>query len=191
MATSEVERERVARAATRAGVGHDRRFDTGTYEVAENGPRLTRRELFFIVAFWMLFALVTVVNRMFDPRSMQPQGSVTSPGNLLAISESLLWAVLTPAVFWLTARFPLDRGDRVAHVTAYVIGGLAVLLIVSVAGDQLREAILPPRPSRRASSAAAVVEPARPLLAAERPGAVHGGAGRRPCPRLFLSEPSA
>lgn len=115
------------------------------------GTRLTRRELLFILAFWTLFALVTVASRMFDPRGSQPQGTLLSPFNLLAFAESMLWVLLTPAVFWLAARFPVDRGGRLAHLAIYVAGGLVVLLVVSVFGDTMRDLLLPARPGRRQS----------------------------------------
>lgn len=120
-------------------------------DASATGTRITRRELVFILAFWMLFALVTVASRMFDPRGAQPQGSLLSPFNLLAVAESMLWVLLTPAVFWLAARFPLDRGGRMAHVALYVAGGLAVLLVVSLFGDAMRDWFLPVRPGRRQS----------------------------------------
>ncbi len=121
-------------------------------DAATIGTRITKRELLFIFAFWMLFALVTIASRMFDARSMQPQGTILSPFNLLAIAESMLWVLLTPAVFWLAARFPLDRGGRMGHVALYVLAGVAVLLIVSLFGDAMRSWLLPPRPGRRQTS---------------------------------------
>lgn len=123
--------------------------DRAQYDASTIGTRITRRELVFILAFWMLFALVTVASRMFDPRGTQPQGTLLSPFNQLAIAESALWVLLTPAVFWLAARFPLDRGGRMAHLALYVAGGLVVLLIVSVFGDVMRDMLIPPRPGRR------------------------------------------
>lgn len=119
------------------------------YEPASIGTRITRRELALIVAFWMLFALITVANRMFGPGGMLPLEMLASPFNQLAVAESALWMVLTPALFWLAARFPLDRHDhRVLHLGIYAVGGLVVLLVVSVAGDAMREFFLPPRQQR-------------------------------------------
>lgn len=142
---------RVLRTLPGTGGGPGSPLDQVPYEPATIGTRITRRELLLIFAFWALFALVTVANRMFGPGGMLPLEMLFSPFNQLAVTESLLWALLTPAVFWLAARFPLDRRDhRVLHMLIYAAGGLLVLLVVSAAGDAMRDFFLPPRPGREA-----------------------------------------
>jgi len=143
---------RVLRAHPGATGGYGGPTDRVPYEPRAIGTRITRREGALIVAFWMLLALITVANRMFGPGGILPLGMLLSPYNQLAVAESLLWIVLTPAIFWMAARFPLDRHDhRVLHLAIYAVGALVVLLIVSVAGDAMRDFFLPPRPAREGS----------------------------------------
>jgi signal transduction histidine kinase len=118
------------------------------HEVATEGLALTRREGFFIVAFWLLLALVTIANRVFDPRGGRSELTFWSVPVTTAFVESILWAVLTPAIFWLAARFSLERGRRLARVALFVVAGVVAALLVSMAMDAFRSVAFP-RPGRR------------------------------------------
>ncbi|HEU4628800.1 MAG TPA: histidine kinase, partial [Gemmatimonadaceae bacterium] len=118
------------------------------HEVATEGLALTRREGFFIVAFWLLLALVTIANRVFDPRGGRSELTFWSVPVTTAFVESILWAVLTPAIFWLAARFSLERGRRLAHVALFLAAGIVAALLVSMAMDAFRSLAFP-RPGRR------------------------------------------
>ncbi|HEU4629166.1 MAG TPA: hypothetical protein VFS08_05450, partial [Gemmatimonadaceae bacterium] len=60
------------------------------------GMALTRREWLFVGAFWLLLALVTIANRVFDPRGGRSELTFWSVPVATAFVESILWALLTP-----------------------------------------------------------------------------------------------
>lgn len=91
---------------------------------------LSRRELLLIFLFWTSLAVLSSVNRMIDPRGIgyrgiSPAGSIT-----LEFVESWLWAAITPFVFWLAARFTLDRARRVLRAALLLAIGLVIAIIV-------------------------------------------------------------
>src|SRR5436853_7754620 len=71
--------------------------------------RLSRRELVLIVAFWTFMAVLSVGNRFLDPRQLGFQVTNASAPIVLAFVSSYLWALLTPFVFWLSARVLANR----------------------------------------------------------------------------------
>ena len=67
-----------------------------------------------IAGFWALLGALTVIRRVLDPRG---PGTVTGPGVALVLCEYVLWALVTPGIFALAGRFPLERewlGRRLA-----------------------------------------------------------------------------
>ena len=112
--------------------------------------RLSRRELLLIVAFWIFIAVLTTANRLFDPRGLGFQVTVSSGPVAMAFLESFLWALLTPAIFWMTWRFSPDRGSRAGRIMLFVAAGIAVALLLDVVTDAVRGAFFP-FPQRRGS----------------------------------------
>ena len=104
-----------------------------------------RRELAFIFAFWASWALLSVGNRVFDPNG-GPPGSTTAIA-LIALTESLCWALLTPVLFWIVARVDLEggapAGQRVRNFLMLVMAALVVALIVGIVGTELRSTLTP------------------------------------------------
>ena len=102
-----------------------------------------RRELFFIFAFWTSWALLSVGNRVFDPNG-GPPGS-TSTITLIAGTESLCWALLTPFLFWFVSRLDLEAGApterRVRNVVALIAVVVIVSLMVGAIGTELRSSL--------------------------------------------------
>lgn len=102
-----------------------------------------RRELFFIFAFWTSWTLLSVGNRVFDPNG-GPPGS-TSAIALIAGTESLCWALLTPFLFWFVSRLDLEAGApterRVRNVVALIAVVVIVSLIVGAIGTELRSSL--------------------------------------------------
>lgn len=102
-----------------------------------------RRELFFIFAFWTSWTLLSVGNRVFDPNG-GPPGS-TSAIALIAGTESLCWALLTPFLFWFVSRLDLEAGApterRVRNVVALIAVVVIVSLIVGAIGTDLRSSL--------------------------------------------------
>src|SRR5262245_16590492 len=109
---------------------------------------LTRRELVLVAAFWTCYALLMVAARVFDsgpgPRLEWRSGPVVT-----TLAESFCWALLTPAIFRMAAR--LGGAGRRAAVSAavFVVAGIGIATLLSLAGDAIRAASPPPpRPPR-------------------------------------------
>ena len=98
--------------------------------------RLTRGEIFAILAFWAFLALLTAAGRLVDPRvaavaamraARRPE---LTPGFAsLALVEYTLWALLTVPIFWMTRRFGGDR-PTLTRVLAFLAIGLVLAVVV-------------------------------------------------------------
>ena len=110
--------------------------------------RLSSRELLLIFAFWTFIATLSSVNRALDPRGFGFQ--LSSPVGPIALEyiESWTWAVITPAVFLLTQRFPIER-SRWLRLGALLLIGIAIAIAVDLTMDLVRIAVLANVPSRR------------------------------------------
>ena len=104
--------------------------------------RMSRRELVLIVAFWTFMAILTFANRLLDPRGLGFQLTATGP-IVLAFVESYLWALLTPLIFWLSARFSADRRHRPRQAVLLVLAGFAIAVCFGMTSDALRGALFP------------------------------------------------
>ena len=117
--------------------------------VTEAHPfRLSRRELALIVAFWTFMAVLSFANRFLDPRQLGFQLTNPSTPIVLAFVSSYLWALLTPFVFWLSARVLADQRHRVVGMLALVVVGFGIAVALGMINDGLRSALLP-FPARR------------------------------------------
>ena len=105
--------------------------------------RLSRGEIFAILAFWALLAVLTAAGRLVDPRvaaiaamraALRPE--FTSGFATLALVEYALWAVLTLPIFWMTRRFGGDR-PTLERVLAF----LAIGVVLAIAVDALLQVI--------------------------------------------------
>ena len=107
------------------------------------------RELAIILAFWTSLAALTVLNRLYDPRS-EGLRVITRTGPLvLPFVEAWLWAALTPLIFWISTRSSTAM-PRAARIVLLVVAGLAIAVFVDVALDAARLFVFAPR--RRAPS---------------------------------------
>jgi two-component sensor histidine kinase len=116
---------------------------TGSSDLSSTPFRLSRRELVLIVAFWTLMAALTFGNRLLDPRQLGFQ--VTNPSAPLALAfiSSYLWALLTPLVFWLSARFLADHRHRVVGAFLLLAVGFAIAIALGMIGEEMRSALMP------------------------------------------------
>jgi two-component sensor histidine kinase len=105
--------------------------------------RLTWRELVLIVAFWTFMAALTSANRLLDPRQLGFQLTSSSAPIVLAFISSYLWALLTPLVFWLSARFLAHPRQRVLGAVVLVALGFGIAIALGITGDAIRSAVLP------------------------------------------------
>ena len=110
--------------------------------------RLSRRELMLIVAFWTFMAVLTSANRLLDPRQMGFQVTTSSAPIIVAFIYSYLWALLTPAIFWLSGRFLADHRHRAVGVVALALVGFGLMIVLGMTNEAIRSALLP-FPTRR------------------------------------------
>jgi len=111
--------------------------------------RLSRGELLAILGFWLFMAGLTAANRLLDPRrppGLQPVSA--SVPVTLAVAESLVWAAVTPFVFWLSRRAASYGERRVAQAALLAAGGIGVSIFVDAVLDGVRAGLgLPARHS--------------------------------------------
>lgn len=112
--------------------------------------RLTNRERLLIFAFWTGLAVVSATNRLLDApgfiRVMSPAGPV-----VLAFFEAWLWALLTPFIFRLSSRVPLERTRLWARLPMLILAAVVVSIVVYLLIDVARDLLIdvPPRGRRR------------------------------------------
>jgi two-component system LytT family sensor kinase len=124
---------------------------SGTAAGGETTPhpfRLSRRELVLVAAFWTFMAALSVGNRFLDPRQLGFQLTNPSAPIVLALVSSYLWALLTPFVFWLSARVLADQRHRIAGILALVVVGFAIAVALGMTGEAMRSALIPFPPRR-------------------------------------------
>jgi two-component sensor histidine kinase len=102
-----------------------------------------------IVAFWTFMAVLTFANRLLDPRQLGFQLTNGSVPLVLAVMSSYLWALLTPFVFWLSARFLANHHHRVLGVVVLVMVGFLIAIALGMTNEAVRAALFP-FPGRRA-----------------------------------------
>jgi hypothetical protein len=120
-------------------------WTTGTHAVLST--TVSRRERLLIAAFWLLYAVVTVVNVLFGGRR-GPDG--TSDGVIfwIAIAEAVGWALVTPLLFELVAGHTVEEGEDAltsGELLRFVLVGLGVVGLMTAFGVGLRSALFPPR----------------------------------------------
>ena len=94
-------------------------------------------EIAVVLGFWTLLGALTLVRRSLDPRG--PEGLAT-PELWMTLIEYGFWVLLTPLVFWLARRFPLQRHS----LTQRIVLHLAIALVVAVLFEVVRLMILRP-----------------------------------------------
>ncbi|HKE44952.1 MAG TPA: histidine kinase [Steroidobacteraceae bacterium] len=127
------------------------------------GERLAfrRAELLLIFGFWTVIALLTAANALLDPRGRSPLTAFTGAPFALAFTSSYLWALLTPLIFWMASRYPLERTNWVWRVLLYFAVGIAVAIFVDVSVGWLRLNVFHILPRRPASEVAPIARVTR------------------------------
>lgn len=120
----------------------------GAADLSSPPFRLSRRELVLIVAFWTFMAALTFANRLLDPRQLGFQFTNASAPIALAFLSAYSWALLTPLVFWLSARFLADHRHRVVGALILIAVGFAIAVALGMIGDEVRSALMPFPPRR-------------------------------------------
>ncbi len=114
------------------------RSSGGAPEASAEPWRLRRTEMVLIIAFWTFLAVLTVANRLLDPRGPGLQAGLTWRPFALGFFENYLWAALTPLVFWMSSRFGLERSGRAERLALFAGAGIVAAVSVDVAVDLFR-----------------------------------------------------
>jgi two-component system, LytTR family, sensor kinase len=136
---------------TTSGLGatnHDTRDAAHRSGVPTEHFPLTRRDISFIVGFWLIYALLTIANHAFDPGppDRRPDGTLTT-WVFIELAEAALWALLTPLIVSLAGRARSEHMSRGLHFLLLALVGVLIALGVSVVGHELRDLLMqrPPR----------------------------------------------
>jgi signal transduction histidine kinase len=101
---------------------------------------LTHRELALIAAFWGFYASLNFANRLFEQGG--PDSGSTWRALVVAGTEPLIWALLTPALFVLAARFDTERTHRTEtralQLVVLALVGVAIAGAMAWLGSELR-----------------------------------------------------
>lgn len=104
------------------------------------------RELAGIVAFWAVFAALNVTNWLFPPGIGQGP-PITGRAIVIGLFDSVLWMVVTPAIFWLASRYSIESADRTKRVVMYLVVGIFAALVLDFMIEGTRT-YFAPTPSR-------------------------------------------
>lgn len=107
---------------------------------ASGAPWSRATEVSAIVGFWTFLAALEVLRRAVDP--FQPFGTEARP--IVIVAGALIygvWALLTPLVFRLTDRYPLDRDGFARRLAVHLAIGLAVAVAVEALNISILRAV--------------------------------------------------
>jgi two-component system LytT family sensor kinase len=104
------------------------------------------RELAAIAGFWTVFAVLSTSNWFFPPSGEGPPITLRVIG-VVAI-EPLLWALVTPPVFWLTSRYSVEGPHRARRIFGYLLLGVLIALSLVLVVEWVRSSFAPSPPSR-------------------------------------------
>ncbi|HVG24995.1 MAG TPA: histidine kinase [Thermoanaerobaculia bacterium] len=110
----------------------------------EPGWHLSGREVAIIVAFWTSLAALTVLNRLYDPRSEGLRVIARTGPLVLPFVEAWLWAALTPLVFWISSRSS-GAMSRLSRIALLVLAGIVIAIFVDGTLDVARDLFAPRR----------------------------------------------
>ena len=105
---------------------------------------LSGREIAIITAFWTSLAALTVLNRLYDPRSEGLRMISRSGPMVLPFVEAWLWTALTPLIFWISSRSSATM-SRAARIALLLLAGIVIAMFVDVSLDFARELVAPRR----------------------------------------------
>jgi two-component sensor histidine kinase len=103
---------------------------------------LSRREIALVAAFWTVLAVLSILNRLADPRGPGVHLLPPSAPVILILFESALWTALTPIVFALARRFTLRGTGWVWRVPLLLAVGLVLAALTHLAVEVLRVEVL-------------------------------------------------
>jgi two-component system LytT family sensor kinase len=112
----------------------------------QSESRFSARDILLIFVFWTFIATLSSVNRLLDPRGAGFRfGSPAAP-IAMEFVDSWMWAVVTPFVFWLSARFAVERSTWPVRIPLLLVAGVVVAIAVDLSTDLIRLQIMPRGP---------------------------------------------
>lgn len=103
-----------------------------------NDWKLRRGELTAIFVFWMALATFSAVNRILDPRGPAFRFGFPAGPIILGYLEALLWAGLTPSIFFISAWAARARTNIILRAGAVLIAGLLIAFFANMILDFFR-----------------------------------------------------
>jgi two-component system, LytTR family, sensor kinase len=91
-----------------------------------------------IIAFWTVMAVLTAAGQVLDPRTAHLTPVFPAATISLAFINSYLWAALTPFVFRLSRRFPIEHSRWPARVLGLLVVGMVAGALVDMTVAYLR-----------------------------------------------------
>ncbi len=99
---------------------------------------LSRTELLLILGFWSLIAIMSSANSLIQPRTGPWQPLIPYAYELVTLSNALMWALVTPVIFWFASRFAIERTGWPTRVM-FVVIGLVLAIIIDLATSVVRQ----------------------------------------------------
>mgnify|MGYP006273446623 CR=1 FL=1 len=105
-------------------------------------PWPSRREWLLIVSAWLVVGLLNGMEDVLDGRG----GGIVWGRLPAAVGEEMieysLWIVVTPLVFWLARRFPLERAYAMRHAALHLSLAVVAAVLIDVADTVLHDVLL-------------------------------------------------
>lgn len=120
---------------------------TASASRAPDDLSLTKREYVLIAAFWLLYTLLPLGNRLYD--AISRSGGENMPAFqtgwiIIPIVDSLCWALLTAPIFWLAAKYGMEGVSSSKRFLLFGAAAIAVIVLVSAPGTFVRMQYLRP-----------------------------------------------
>ncbi len=108
-------------------------------------------DVFAVLAFWAVMALVSAAGRELDPRIPGLAPRLTAAVVNATYVEYALWALLTLPILWLTSRYSIERGQRAGRVLLLAALGVVIAVVMDGLRGEVRQQFLESmaRPRRR------------------------------------------
>ena len=103
----------------------------------------SRLEWGLAFAFWAFLGMLTVGTRLLDPRSGS-EGMIDMMRAGRVFAGYFLWALVTPYIFRIAARYVPDRERLLRTIGIHVCTGLLVAISIDLATDLIRVYLFPP-----------------------------------------------
>lgn len=87
----------------------------------------SRVELAWIVGFWATLGVLSVLREALEPWQDDPlrAGQIVE-----SVAEFVLWAAVTPVVFWVVGRYPAERGAWAGRLAGQIAVSIAAAVLI-------------------------------------------------------------